>query len=1731
MVDYFIPLSTILGTSALAKFPLTSFIEPAITAAANRIGVRKWHETWNDSHRTVMGTAILATAFDTGDEGGFGFSMGHESGGTSEFRFELSTPRTSLLQALADEALDHADVEDPHGATGPLQTFLRSDAPPFSFRLTIHDLSMSLRLPDTVQKGKVETDADGHPVRITPDPEGGRVEITLVSATLTFDTERGWAIEIDEDQILDAPPFLIKDTRVGFLAQKIRADLSTVMGFPEVLARPGYDETWRGVTVEKFVVFGLDSVFPTAPSKLDPNEPLEEGMTLEFSHWLIGSEGLSGSLRFTLDNLSGPLDTLSIDIELERNNPIRFGGEVTLYADRLWNDPNVGSLGPGGNLLIGFNLRFHPEGGSLVEFVLRTPGTKDAGLFTLKKLAADGLLLFGLLTAFAAGAPVGIFALIIPVLLGFTDVQSVTLDALRIRQRYVPFGGRELIIYDFVLDLQLKLALDIELGIVGLPRIHTDPEHPMGLLARGFTISWIRNFDDFTQGELGDRQRVSADFDEEAGISFEVGEETPVIASTITVIELGAGRWEDGVWFDLGLRFQGTLSDTAISVTPGVVRIYFLASGDPDHVELKGAGFTFTIPGAIHARGVLDAAGESSTVTGTALIVATKADATAHPDKPENWLMQLSFGMRKQTLQRPDGGEVESKIYALKFEHAGGLPLPFWPCTSIYGVSGIAGDNARPALGSAGPADWLMNQQPPNVVHDIAKWEGAPDEWGFGFGLVLGATADRGRPWNVKGGVLFLKPGPVFALHGAINTFSAAPKVDDTSSAAFLIVAMMDWLRQELTIGFRAEKSVPASSGKVFSLKVPAELQVNQQGFHLYFGEHWPPEKHIRAKFLDRFEIGGYVMLDTATITNLSNTGIDVPGFAIALGIRFDYEGGKKGGHFKLYFIMRAGADLAFTGNEPSLFFVRAFLTGGVVAKAWGIGFELNVTAAFLWVRPQPDRLEGEIKVTLDLPWPIPNLKVSVNVSQGEDGDTAPLVSAVEGLSLIRRDRNEAIPFPASGELGDVPVDPVLSLTFAYTMRNAAALAGGFQPDGADLSCWNTTSGEEGYAVELSSIRLFRHGAGGALEEIGGQIPARWRQEPMPAGGGQPSRKVLELFTYDGGSERFFAASADYVEWSTGNWDPCPPLSEPGAICYDFEAEELGPILTPRTVRTSDPRPLRVVPQGQPEGAESVLRFFGATAVPAVVAQPSIADAGFVRAIQLAAARGVPLEGETDAAPQLRLEFAIAASASVEILRLAGGSVVLRSYWRGELVEELGNGEHLGWAARKYERVRYHCGGPIDEIEIAAAYPNSVSLAPAYLAKVCLIYRDDVSSHLNALENAAAFSQFWSSLLDGDAAMSDALLLEPGTRYTLEVEANWARVSEGAEAPDPSPLKQSFSFSTVPLNQPPLDLRGPEGAVAAADWDVRTTPAHQQLGVYPERPFRLEFRDARTESVYAKFGCKLVLRLVDEFGEDLFDQLAILRDHAGEMPEFQAALRDRLLQVPCAPDIADLFVTGTAHFASLLATGRWYDGSLVLLPDTIADPSTVTDWTSHPVAYRFRFRTSAWRSLAEHAEAYRANVVDELCEAAPDLSALGSFTGRTTGAQLLETAITEQLHLLSRPPAERPELVRIWRPNGPNPQDVTLTALLLDGPEALVAANATLSLEDGFASAIDIATLSNETGTRVLVLPKGPIAGSELRLTIGDPVPGPGGTSTLEEAGIIVALPARPPFLEQEAAP
>ena len=114
--------------------------------------------------------------------------------------------------------------------------------------------------------------------------------------------------------------------------------MSETSGIPEVLARPGYDETWTGLYLETFRIYGMHMLFPTLPEKIDPNDPAD--LIIELSKVVIGFDdgGVSGSLKVQMHTPANDPRVIrgaGFVVELERGNLIRCEVELTLRLERI----------------------------------------------------------------------------------------------------------------------------------------------------------------------------------------------------------------------------------------------------------------------------------------------------------------------------------------------------------------------------------------------------------------------------------------------------------------------------------------------------------------------------------------------------------------------------------------------------------------------------------------------------------------------------------------------------------------------------------------------------------------------------------------------------------------------------------------------------------------------------------------------------------------------------------------------------------------------------------------------------------------------------------------------------------------------------------------------------------------------------------------------------------------------------------------------------------------------------------------------------------------------------------------------------------------------------------------------------------------------------------------------------------------------------------------------------
>ena len=1733
MPEYFVRLSTLLGTTFPEKLPVLGYL-------ARHVGVRQWRESWNSEASVVQAEAVLeGEAFF--ELGGFRFSFGDPSEGLTPFRLEIASDRNSLLTSLADRGEEMAGITNPPPSDG-LQVFARADGPPSASRIQLHDLAFRVRFPRSwAQKGVVQGD------RLVPDGDQP-VDVVFPRATIVFDLDAEMPVQVllDDDELVSVDPIYLPNLGIGIEIQKLKLDFSRETGIPEVLARPGYQETWRGLYLEKFRIYGMDTLLPTLPRKVDPEEPAD--LIVELSKVVIGFDdgGVTGTLKAEMQSPDDDrvLRGGGFVIELERGNLIRCEHSLTLRVGKT-GGPEF-SVGPEGDLRIVAVARFSPDGRLGFELALQTPGTADRGLVSLGPDAAlmiqaaiatwlviddlrdaeytDALLLSGLLTVLSA--------LQLNDMLGF---ERITLDALRLRYREELVAGRSLRWLDVILELELRISLDLPLKELlpwaahFLPDIQTDPEHPLGVLMKGLRVSYAVNYDDFTEAELGGRTRRGFAWPDD--YLFDLSDQSLFSGSPVILAKFGFGRWDRGVWIDLGLKLAVNEPAAAYSLMPSVVRLYLLATGEIDHATFEGLSLSILVPGVLFVRGRLNL---GDTVTEASLqgyFISRPGLSREEMVKPEHWHWDVGAQYRKAVLE--DG--TESSIVFAWLRSKAGIPVFFLPGTALYGGHFLYADNARPSLAGQSIERWYAEREPKNQIV-IDKWEGAAGSTGVGFGLVLGAQADRGRPWNLQLGLLYADSQ--WLLTGYLNLFKANPDPAETRAGSLRFIGA--WGPGRLLGSVRWTELVPAD-GKVMKLDLGAELLVEDAAdrSHFYAGYHWPPERHLKAVLFERYEASFYLMQDAADVENFAGLGVALPGFVSALGARFAIEGGRKKGRLKLYFYFHAAADVAFAQGNPFLTAVHAGVAGGLVAKAYGIGFELEVAAEFFWVRPQPSLLEARVKVTLDLPWPIPNLHYTLDFTDGADAPTQELEELVEGLTLIPRAPSTAMALDGGPDQQPVPVDPTFTLAFAYPTRNAAGVSGNFQITALGLAAVDNhvvheTSGGHGYAVELTGLRLWRGAAGtGTLHP--GPIPAKWIKQDTPAAGGQPSRRVLELFSLeDVASARLVGPSAQLIGELTDGWTPCAPPDRPTPVCYHWNDEPPGPIPVRSLVELPPAHPLEVRLLPEPEGAESSRRWFGWTAHLAEVA-PLAVLSGIVRALRLPAVEG-PTLPDVPAAPPLELRFAPASRVLLELALLGKrGRVTVRFYRGDTLVKEDASGTVAPGLEGAWQHLLYPCDGPVDRAVLETSLlgdPDRDDDAAAYLVRVCIVPRSAWERWQDAVDSAVAWADFWT------AATPDPLVLQPASHYTLEVEGSWSRVKDGSETPGGS-FTRTFEFDTVGPDQWPRKLRGADQSLdGKSGYDLKTVPPAGAVAVYAGRPLRLEFRHRRVEALYSAFGRRLAVRLVDDAGAVLTRWLDYTPEPPTDLPGYELPWHDLVVSASCTPgDVGLHWHFPVVRLTDVLAPARRYDASVFALEAGVADFDAV-EWQSQVPLYQFTFRTSRWPSFAAHAAASLApGALDELLAAPVAFTGLAALIGagaRVVDDALLASAMADALGLPPRDPAAAPEVVRVWQPAAGGHQ---LAALLLDGPEPLPrVSGGALELRTPADVAVPCVLVQSASGTRTLVLFRDgggltAIPPAPLRLILSDDWIAVDGSAQRDTVTLELEVPPRPPILEPEGPP
>lgn len=353
-----------------------------------------------------------------------------------------------------------------------------------------------------------------------------------------------------------------------------------------------------------------------------------------------------------------------------------------------------------------------------------------------------------------------------------------------------------------------------------------------------------------------------------------------------------------------------------------------------------------------------------------------------------------------------------------------GLPLGFADL-AFYGLAIAVGNNVTPRKAATTTwFDWYSKELPKYSVIAPTKWTAAHDRFAFGLGIVWGSSVRSGYPhnerllgvYNSSGG-----QGSTWLFEGKIRFLKEVTKPGDPQIAILLVIAPDQILfRAEFHFSFPAEGD--AAAGLVMTARGMIEVVSDRTGaghHHVYLGRNQPLSERINASvLLGFFSSKAFYMLDWADLA-LSN--VTLPPLAMAFGFAQGWNLDKKFGPLRFYLEANVELEVGFSFFSAVYGFLRVY--GGVGIRLWGFGFGLSVDAAFTLFVSDGWELGGKLKVKLNLPWPIPDYKKTLEFHWGPGADPPGLL-----LSPLRQMALSSPSFDGQAPLHEWSENNVLSV-------------------------------------------------------------------------------------------------------------------------------------------------------------------------------------------------------------------------------------------------------------------------------------------------------------------------------------------------------------------------------------------------------------------------------------------------------------------------------------------------------------------------------------------------------------------------------------------------------------------------------------------------------------------------------------------------------------------------------
>jgi hypothetical protein len=584
---------------------------------------------------------------------------------------------------------------------------------------------------------------------------------------------------------------------------------------------------------------------------------------------------------------------------------------------------------------------------------------------------------------------------------------------------------------------------------------------------------------------------------------------------TMEITRIGFGTEDDGRrWVGL----DGAVRLTELLPAGASVR-GLRVSWDPAHpgipqLTLDGLSVGFAVPGAVDFGGEVALADDPD--SGAKLFTGALRLS----------LDALDIGIDAGITIGHDGADV------YVFVHLGvDLPIPLGATgAALYGLDGLLALEMAPKVAGGDWYGWYTQVSPPYSTTKPDKWGPEPGTWAVGAGVSIGTLPDAGFSVNTRALLIAVLPGPVLLLQGSADLFKLPPALGGASQEGTLgMLAALDGRASTLQLGIDAAWSLPEVIG--IAAATEAFFDFDRPGaWHLWIGRDTPATARIRADILSLFHADAWLMLGAG--------GVDT-GLKVAWGDRWVY------GPARIELDGWIGGTATLT-RHPAQLSGTLDLGGRASVGVGPFGIGLGVHARLSGRSPTPYEVSGRIGVTVELPPPLHDLDVDLDLSWRQPAVPQvddPWVGAVLEHPLCTE--SWALAEDAGADVPVVPLDAGLLLTFAQPMGDETPIA-----DNPPAPSPTTGIGDYVAGYALTGLRLSRRRRSEpdtGWQDVTGTLSGTWTPDAGEVGSRlQLMARSPFAFTRSGSRRWVDGFLADHPDWPC---QPEPPL-EPTCLTW-----------------------------------------------------------------------------------------------------------------------------------------------------------------------------------------------------------------------------------------------------------------------------------------------------------------------------------------------------------------------------------------------------------------------------------------------------------------------------------------------------------------------------------------------------------------------------------------------------